>query len=135
MSNSTTALRDVKDSLGLLNNVNQLVAGTNITLSPTNGIGVVTVNAPATLPSGRVLGGSWTSVGAGLSLQNIPVTGLTATSVVQVTIQQLDPTDMAGGVVIYSAQPTASGGGNISVTAKTPTLPAGLALAWQVIAF
>jgi hypothetical protein len=61
MSDSLLSLADVKASLGLggggSGGVTQLVAGTNVTLSPAGGTGVVTVNA-----SGGAGGGGFSGV-------------------------------------------------------------------------
>ena len=63
MSDSLLSLADVKASLGLggggSGGVTQLVAGTNVTLSPAGGTGVVTVNA-----TGGAGGGGFTGVSA-----------------------------------------------------------------------
>jgi hypothetical protein len=134
MSDSLILLRDVKSSLGLLNNVNQLVAGTNITLSPTNGIGVVTVNAPATLPSGLVANATFGSPSGGVSIYTISgITGLTANSIITVQAQVMSATDLTAGISLLCAQPVASGGGSIVVYALTPTNP--ITLSWAVLKF
>ena len=133
MSDSLILLRDVKDSLGLLNNVNQLVAGTNITLSPTNGIGVVTVNAPASLPSGLLINPTPTPAGGFDTYAITGITGVTSDSIVTAQIQVMSLADLTAGTVIYSAQPTATGGGSIVVTTKTQVNP--LTFSWAVLKF
>jgi len=132
MSDSLIALKDVKSSLGLLDNVNQLVAGTNITLSPTNGIGVVTVNAPATLPSGLLVNPSPTPAG-GYDTYAVNIAGVTANSVVTAQMQVMTAADYANGTVIYTVQPTNTGGGGIIITTKTRVNP--LTISWAVLKF
>lgn len=79
----------------------------------------------------------WGSAGGSYVLGVIPLAGLTETSIVMVTIQAQDASELAPGyVAIVEATPASTGGGTIRVVLNhIPLSTINLYLAWQVLQF
>jgi hypothetical protein len=79
----------------------------------------------------------WGSAGGAFVLGAIAVPGLTASSIVQATVQAMDATELpAGYPVIVEATPAATSGGQIVVVlSKIPLVTANFVIAWQVLRF
>jgi hypothetical protein len=79
----------------------------------------------------------WGSAGGAFVLGAIAVPGLTATSIVQATVQAMDASELtAGPPAIVEATPAATSGGQIRVVlSKTPLVNANFVIAWQVLRF
>jgi hypothetical protein len=90
-----------------------------------------------TLPRGIASGIVWGSAGGAFVLGAIAVPGLTATSVVQATVQAMDATELpAGPPAIVEATPAATSGGQIRVVlSKVPLVTANFVIAWQVLSY
>ena len=102
MSDSLLSLADVKASLGLggggSGGVTQLVAGTNVTLSPAGGTGVVTVHA-----TGGAGGGGFTGVSGNSGVTGATVVGFSGSqsgATITVPLATL-PAGLTNGSVYY----------------------------------
>lgn len=86
---------------------------------------------------GKASGIVWGSAGGAFVLGAIAVPGLTATSIVQATVQAMDATELpAGPPVIIEATPAATSGGQIRVVlSKVPLVTANFVIAWQVLRY
>jgi hypothetical protein len=121
------------------NKVNQLLAGSNITLSPTNGIGIVTVTSAGggstgpTGPSGGPVGatgatgptGRTGATGAQGSQGATGVTGSTGAAGTNGGVGATGHTGPTGATGVGSTGPTGSAGTNGGVGATGPTGAAG----------